>query len=539
MSGEQRRRAGRFGLRPQLLLLLFVLNLVAAIAYSAMLYSIDRREIIAGIDEKLSTAAHAVREMIPEGYHGRISDARSIPPGEFDALQATLSRFAERSGLIYVYSYMRFGPNIYTVATSATALERESGTQVRFFTHYGTAPAQLFQSFGDGRIRFDEYEDSFGSFRSIYMPVRASDGRIHVIGADVDLGSLDRRLREALTISILIGVGMFILSMIVGSLLVTRIVGPLVRLTSYTRSIEERSFQSDEEELAAMQKIGGSRRDEVGSLAEAMSAMIGRLQRYLIEMEAATAARERVEGELSAARDIQIGMVPRQFPAFPERADVDIHAVLEPAKEVGGDLYNFGLIDEHRLFFVIGDVSGKGVPAALFMAMTSTLFKAASMTAGDAAALMARVNRELARDNAADLFVTAFAAVIDLRDGNVEYADAGHEAPFLLRADGSVSRLPKPEGMALGVFDDAGFTPARLRLAPGDSLILFTDGVSEATAADQQLFGVERIEAALAGLDRAPTARAITEEIVGKVVEFVGDAPQFDDISILVINYRG
>ncbi len=539
MKGEGGSRSRRFGLRPQLLLLLFVLNLVAAIAYSTMLYTVDKREIVAGIDEKLSTAVNGVREMIPEGYHRRVHGPTSISPAEFDRIQDRLSRFSDRAGLIYVYSYMRFDKHIYTVATSATPRERKAGTQVRFFTRYDTAPAKLYQSFDDGRTRFDEYKDSFGRFRSIYMPVRSPDGRIHVLGADVDLASLDQRLMGALTTSIYIGLAMFVLSMIVGSLLINRIVGPLVRLTSYTRNIEQRSFQSNDEELAAMHQISGSRADEVGSLAEAMSGMISRLQRYLIEMEAATAARERVEGELSAARDIQIGMVPRQFPPFPERQDIDIYALLEPAKEVGGDLYNYVMIDENRLFFVIGDVSGKGVPAALFMAMTSTLFKANALTTQTTSALMARVNAELARDNAANLFVTAFCAIIDLRDGSIEYSDAGHEAPFLMRADGSVCRLPKPEGMALGVFDDAEFDSAAVRLAPGDALILFTDGVSEATTADERLFGVEQIEKSLVELASGATARSIAKGISDRVNIFVGDAPQFDDIAILVVQYRG
>ena len=539
MNPAETRGRRRFGLRPQLLLLLFLLNLVAAISYSTMLYMIDRREIIAGIDNRLATAVHAAREIIPEGYHRRIHGPNSIAPAEFDRIQARLSAFADRSGLIYVYSYMRFGPRIYTVATSATPSERARGTQTRFWTRYDTAPQALYRSFDDGRVRFDEYADSFGRFRSIYMPIRSPDGRWHVIGADVELASLDRRLNDALQTSILIGLAMFALSMVVGSLLVSRLIGPLVRLTAYTRNIEERRFQSNDEELHAMQAIGGARADEVGSLAEAMSAMIARLQRYLIEMEAATVARERVEGELSAARDIQIGMLPRRFPAFPHRSEIDIHALLDPAKEVGGDLYNYAMIDDNRLFFVIGDVSGKGVPAALFMAMTSTLFKAASMTATSAAALMARVNAELVRDNAATLFVTAFAGIIDLRDGQVEYADAGHEAPFLVRADGGISRLPKPEGMALGIFDDARFESAMLKLEPGDSLVLFTDGVSEATTADEEFFTVDRIAAALAELAEQNSARAITGGLFDRVNLFVGDAPQFDDIAILAVQYRG
>lgn len=536
MTGMDRRR--RFGLRRQLLLLLFILNIVAAITYSTMLYSIDRREIIAGIDDRLATAVHAVREMIPEGYHHRVRGPDSISAREFDAIQSRLSRFADRSNLVYVYSYMRFGPHIHTVATSATRREIAEGRETRYFARYDTAPAELYRSFMDGHVRFDEYEDSFGRFRSIYLPVRSSDGRVHVIGADIALDSLDERLAEALRTSVLAGVAMFVLSMVVGSLLITRITGPLVRLTSYTRNIEERSFQSNEEEIRAMQAISGSRGDEVGSLAEAMSGMISRLQRYLIEIQAATAARERVEGELSAARDIQIGMVPRRFPPFPDRDDIDIYALLHPAKEVGGDLYNYVLIDENRLFFVIGDVSGKGVPAALFMAMTSTLFKANALSARSTGELMTRVNVELSRDNAANLFVTALAGIIDLRDGTVAYSDAGHEAPFLLRADGTVTRVAKAEGMALGVFDDAEFADASLSLSPGDALILFTDGVSEATRADDQQFTVDRIAEVLASLPPERTAQSIATILADRVEAFVGTAPQFDDIAILVVQYR-
>lgn len=538
-AGEGARRRRRFGLKPQLLLLLFALNLIAAIAYSAVLYSIDRSEILAGIDGRLLTAVHAAAEIVPEGYHRRITGPDSIPKAEFDALQARLSRFAARSRLVYVYTYMRFGKQIRTVSTSATPQEIREGRQTPYFALYDTAPAPLYRSFDDGKVRFDEYGDSFGRFRSIYMPVRDTDGRVHVIGADVDLGMLDARLIRALTKSIGIGVLMFALSMAVGWLLVARIVDPLVRLTAFTRNMEERSFQPDEREMAAMQAISGSRSDEVGSLAEAMAAMISRLQRYLVEVKAATAARERVEGELSAARDIQIGMVPRTFPPFPERGDIDIFALLEPAKQVGGDLYDYYLIDADRLFFVVGDVSGKGVPAALFMAMTTTLFKAHSLASRSTGEIMARVNAELARDNVAEMFVTAFCGILDLRDGSVEYSDGGHEAPYLVRADGRVERIAKQSAMALGVFEDAPFETGRQRLAPGEAIVLFTDGVSEATDAQDRLFTTDRIGQALAAAKARPSARYLAEGLAESVRGFVGAVPQSDDIAILVICYEG
>src|SRR5690606_11928269 len=162
-------RTHRFGLKAQLLLLVFVLNLVAAIAYSAVLYYVDRDQIISGIDGRLRTAAHAVREIVPDGYHQRINDENSISVSEFNQLQDRMSRFAERSDLDYVYSYMLFGDEIHTVSTSATPAEIKAGTQTGFFDYYETAPQPLYQSFRDGRIRLDEYSDSFGRFRSIYL----------------------------------------------------------------------------------------------------------------------------------------------------------------------------------------------------------------------------------------------------------------------------------------------------------------------------------------------------------------------------------
>jgi sigma-B regulation protein RsbU (phosphoserine phosphatase) len=538
-SAEIERRRRRFGLKAQLLLLLFVLNLVAAAAYSAVLFNIEREEIISGIDGRLRTAALAVKEMADDGYHARITGPDSIPWQEYERLQYRLSRFAEGADLAYVYTYMKFGPQIRTVSTSATRQEIENRTQVKFFTLYDTAPRPLYRSFADGRVRYDEYRDSFGRFRSIYLPVRGVDDRTYVVGADIDLAIVQERTLEALRTSILVGAGMFALSMALGWLLVDRIVQPLARLTLFTRNMGQRNFQPDETEAAAMQRISTTRSDEVGSLAEAMTAMIARLQRYLVEMEQATAARERVEGELSAARDIQVGMLPRRFPPFPARRDIDIFALLESAKQVGGDLYDYVLVDEHRLFFVVGDVSGKGVPAALFMAMTTTLFKATALTAATIGEVMARVNAELSRDNAQQMFVTAFAGVLDLRTGRVDYADGGHEPPFLRRADGSVARLPKAKGIALGVFEDAEFETGRCDLAPGDALILFTDGVSEATNATEDLYTIARIETALSTARPDTSARAIAQGLAEDVRVFVGEAPQADDVAILVVRYEG
>ncbi|MEM9618047.1 MAG: SpoIIE family protein phosphatase [Pseudomonadota bacterium] len=529
----------KLGLKFQLLILLFTLNLIAATAYSAVLYSIHRAEIIAGIDKQLQTAANAVNEIVPADYHKIVSESQEVSPEAYNFLLNRLSHFANRSNLVYVYTYMEFDNRIRVVSTSATPEEIRANTQTPFFSVYDSAPARLYESFADGRTRFDEYSDSFGRFRSIYMPVRDDNGVVYVIGADVDLGELHSRIVDALLKSIAIGVAMFALSMVVGWLLVARIVEPLSRLTAFTRSMARRDFQPDVAELSMVRQIGTSRSDEVGSLAEAMAAMIARLERYLIDVATATAARERVEGELSAAHDIQVGMLPRTFPPFPDRSDIDVFALLEPAKQVGGDLYDFFLIDDDRLFFVIGDVSGKGVPAALFMAMTKTLFKAQALSGASTADIMARVNAGLARDNAGQMFVTAFAGVLDLRDGSIEYSDGGHEPPFIIRACGSVERLEKEGGLALGALEDVSFTAASIQLWPGDKLVLFTDGVTEAENADEEMYTEARIKKALEKTNTTSSARQIAEGLAKSARSFVGAVPQSDDIAILTICYKG
>lgn len=537
-EATNKRRRG-LGLKPQLLILLFTLNLVAASAYSTVLYSIHRAEIVSGIDKQLQTAVNAVKEIIPQGYHDVVSQSHKVLDGEYDVLLNRLSLFANQSDLVYVYTYMKFGNKIRTVSTSATPEEIRNGDETDFFSLYDTAPARLYESFADGRTRFDEYSDSYGRFRSIYMPVRDESGTVYVIGADVDLGKLNDRIIDALLKSIAIGVAMFALSMVVGWLLVGRIVQPLARLTAFTRSMAQHDFEPDKLELSSVQEIGVSRGDEVGSLAEAMAAMIARLEQYLVEVETATAARERVEGELSAAHDIQVGMLPRTFPPFPDRSDLDVFALLEPVKQVGGDLYDFFLIDEYRLFFVIGDVSGKGVPAALFMAMTKTLFKAQALSGASTAEIMAQVNAGLARDNAGQLFVTAFAGVLDLRDGTVEYSDGGHEPPFIFHASGKVERLKKDGGIALGAVDGVAYEAARFQLSPGDAIILFTDGITEAENAHKEMYTAARIEQALEKVNGDRSARHIAEGLAESVHSFAGAVPQSDDIAVLVICFEG
>lgn len=245
-----------------------------------------------------------------------------------------------------------------------------------------------------------------------------------------------------------------------------------------------------------------------------------------------------IEGELNAAREIQMSMVPKMFPPFPGRPEFELSAVLEPAKEVGGDFYDFFFVDNNHLAFLLGDVSGKGIPASLFMAVTKTLLKSEAGENIGVDQILYKVNNELCEGNDMSMFVTVFCGIIDTRTGRVEYSSAGHNPPVLLR------RTDKPEFLALngslpiGTFEGSEYTKETLTLGKGDTLIVYSDGVTEAMDRNQALFSEERLLKSLQSIS-GHHPDELLKKILTDVHHHAADAPQSDDITILAIQYKG
>ncbi len=242
--------------------------------------------------------------------------------------------------------------------------------------------------------------------------------------------------------------------------------------------------------------------------------------------------------ELEVASQIQRAIVPSRFPPFPERSEFAIHANMTPAKAVGGDFFDFFLIDADRLGFVIGDVSGKGVPSALFMAVCRTLIKSTARAGISPEICLGQVNRVLASEGVASMYVTVFYGVLDTRNGHVTYCNAGHNPPYVLRADGSVEPLAQTGGMVVGLFEDASYEAGHIALGPGDGLFTYTDGVTEATDRAGEEFTTSRLAPCLAqchGRDLDDVIRTVGAEVAA----FAGDAPQGDDITMLALRYLG
>ena len=262
------------------------------------------------------------------------------------------------------------------------------------------------------------------------------------------------------------------------------------------------------------------------------------LQDSLDSLRRTRSAKERMESELNIGREIQMSMLPLSFPAFTGQHAFDVHAALHPAREVGGDFYDLFLVDDDHFCFCVGDVSGKGVPAALFMAVTKTLIKSRAANDLSPASILSHVNTELSERNESCMFVTAFLAILNLRTGQLAYCNAGHNPPYVQCADGGLARLDRRHGPVIGAQAGVAYREDALRLASGDLLFLYTDGVTEAKSPGAELYTETRLRQLLQRRRFESPQEAVAAS-VADVLSFQGAAEQADDISVLAVRYHG
>ncbi len=322
-----------------------------------------------------------------------------------------------------------------------------------------------------------------------------------------------------------------------------RLVSPIKRMTLRVSEMkgDDMSFQVEDVLLTG---------DEIEVLARAFANMSEKMRGYVHEIVEITSEKQRLDTELSVAAEIQVNMLPNQFPAFPDRSEFNLCAVMDPAKEVGGDFYDYFLIDDDHLALVMADVSGKGVPAALFMVISKTLIKNVTLSGlyEGPAEILADVNDRLCEGNEDSMFVTAWLGILTISTGDLVSACAGHEYPVFYRKDRGFVLERDPHGLAMGAMEGSRYRSAGWHLDPGDMLFLYTDGVPEANNSSQELFGMERTMAALdrsmeAARDQAGPEgldlKIFLATLRGQIDEFAGDAPQFDDMTMMCVEYRG
>ena len=277
---------------------------------------------------------------------------------------------------------------------------------------------------------------------------------------------------------------------------------------------------------------------EAGELARSYISMIRDLERYVENLQTITAEKERINAELTLASDIQSHMLPCIFPPFPGHKEFDLYAMMHPAKEVGGDFYDFFMARENRLAVIVADVSGKGIPAALFMVIAKTLIKNYAQAGLEPAEVFTKVNRLLCDGNDAGLFVTAWMGMLELSTGELVYVNAGHNPPLLKRSNGEFEYLRGRTGFVLAGIDEMQYRQSTLSIAAGDRLFLYTDGVTETTDSDRQLYGEERLRTFL-NSHLSYGVEEMLRELQAELRDFAGEAPQFDDITMLLLDFKG
>ena len=304
---------------------------------------------------------------------------------------------------------------------------------------------------------------------------------------------------------------------------------------SIRRATKPLGFLSESAQEVAKGNFGTSlptfkHNDEVAQLRDSFDTMQQSLKQYVEELKVSTAAKASIESELNVAQSIQMSMLPKTFPAFPERKDIELYAALTPAKGVGGDLYDFFIHDE-KLFFCIGDVSGKGVPASLVMAVTRTLFRNISAHTAEPSHIVETMNMNISEGNDNNMFVTLFVGVLDLATGHLCYCNAGHDAPYV---NGTL--LPCNPNLPVGAMPDMTFTEQETMIAPDSTLFLYTDGLTEAENATYELFGMQRITNVITDFNGSP--QELIETMTDAVHQFVGDTEQSDDLTMLAIKFK-
>ena len=383
----------------------------------------------------------------------------------------------------------------------------------------------IFKDKEDNGCHFDFFDLESSEVYMFYMPIEHTNWSIAMAVARYSIDAL--AIGFGFIFLILIGLALLVVRL-VGRFVAKRVTRPLGQLAASADEVAKGNFNAPLPQLKHY--------DEIHLLRDSFEEMQHSLTHYIDELKDTTASKAAIENELKVAHDIQMSMLPKTFPPYPERDDIDIYGSLTPAKDVGGDLFDFYIRNE-KLFFCVGDVSGKGVPASLVMAVTRSLFRNISAHVAEPDEIVRTLNNAMAEGNDTNMFVTAFIGVLDLATGLLEYCNAGHNYAMLI--GNLVSTLPCDPNLPIGVMPDMAFTKQQLAIEPETTIFLYTDGLNEAEDPTHAQFGVQRIiriaESLVKEGKNDPTT--ITNQMIEGVHRFVDDAEQSDDMTILAIKY--
>ena len=529
------KKARRIRLQPKLLLGLVVMAavLVGILAPSvAQLYRTRMEERYSELAfGQASVAADLIDGDKVEQYY------RTGEKDEYyDEIHSYLLDAKEKMGLKYFYVVVPEAEVMYYIWDAGVAGEDGVCDLGDTDAYYGGGNELMHKAFAvnaEQNILVTKNEE-YGYLASAYVAILNGAGTpVALASIDISMDMIDQQIRQFLVLTLCITFAVLLASVFAYYYYVRRIlIRPLGTLHHAAMGLVESKMEG----LADF-RVEVDTGDELEDLADSFQYMVAELNEYIRDLSRVTAEKERIGAELDVARHIQASMLPCIFPAFPERHEFDIFASMTPAKEVGGDFYDFFLVDDDHLALVMADVSGKGVPAALFMMISKTLLKSAAQSGLSPKAVLEKVNDQLCENNDAEMFVTVWLGILEISTGKMKCANAGHEYPAVMRKGGDFELFKDKHGFVLAGMEGARYREYELELHAGDRLVVYTDGVPEATNGANTLYGTDRMISALNGA-RDGSCRQMLEALHRDVDSFVDGADQFDDITMLCIEMK-
>jgi len=534
-GGADMKRARSIRLQPKLLLGLVAMAAVLAAILAPSIAQLYR----ARMEEQYASLAFGQASVAADLIDGDRVE-QYYRTGEKDAYYEEIHRYLqdvrEKLGLKYFYVVVPEDEVMYYIWDAGVPGEDGVCDLGDTDAYYGGGNELMHGAFAvdaEQTILITNNEE-YGYLASAYVAILNKAGTpVALASVDISMDMIDQQIRQFLGLTLCVVLAVLLLSIFAYYYYVRRIlIRPLRTLHHAAIGLVENRM----EDLSHF-RVDVNTGDELEELAHSFQYMVSELNEYIQNLSRVTAEKERIGAELDVARHIQASMLPCIFPAFPERHEFDIYASMTPAKEVGGDFYDFFLVDDDHLALVMADVSGKGVPAALFMMISKTLLKSAAQSGLSPKAVLEKVNDQLCENNEAEMFVTVWLGILEISTGKMKCANAGHEYPAIMHKGGSFELFKDRHGFVLAGMEGARYREYELELDAGDRLVVYTDGVPEATNASNTLYGTDRMLRALNAAEGG-SCRQLLEALHRDVDEFAGGADQFDDITMLCIEMK-
>ena len=476
-------------------------------------------------------------------------------PEDYEEMRKGLNRVKDCSTIEYLYAvYFNDINDVHSLTYAINAKSQKEMENGGKYTYLGTPCGEnsfetdsltIFQKAVREGVKESNllvgHSDDYGNMLNGYRVIFDSEGNpVGLLCVEIDISKIRIDLSIYVrTIAIIAAIVMISVTAVYVHNAERKVIMPLMKIKQSTDSFVLKMKGNAQPEDLTFDDMDINTHDEIEFLADNIKSMAGSVKDYMINIRDITSEKERLGVELELATKIQEGILPNKFPAYPERKDFELFASMAPAREVGGDLYDFFLVDDDHIALVIGDVTGKGIPAALYMVIAKTLIKNRTMMDwSSTSTILADVNKLLCEGNEMEMFVTVWLAVIDLKTGKGIVSNCGHEHPVLTGEDKLLEIRKYRHSPALGISTDLKFEEHEIGLRPGDCLFVYTDGVPEAANGKKEFWGTERM---LEAINEKPDD--MPSELVGRVTDklgkYVAGAEQFDDITMLCFKYLG